>query len=407
MGDRRRAALRLSAALWALLALLLPAASAPGQDSPQAVPEARKLSEYVNQFTPCNAGGHLDYLAIELQNDASLRGHILVYGPGGLNDAYGRRAADVTKDYLVNTRSIEESRVEAVYAGPYRTRGELLTELWLVPEGAEPPRAVEYENDDEAFKGKFAEVRIWDNMGESGEGWGNSKDVALVGLADLLRRRPEVRAVLAAYHDQESTPGMWRRATAAAVELMGRHGVEAGRVEVIFAGYRKEASADLWVLPRGARPSVAAARERRPDRAVQLGTFSQYRLKWPDEARDIFEGFAEALKADAELNACLVVWLPYAGPPTEEEEAEAAPVPAPDEPPHVNLARLAEQWRDELKSKYGVGGQRVTLIFVPAPDEWGGDAIETWVVPRGAAPPDPYGPGEEPPVEAAEGNPEE
>lgn len=78
-------------------------------------PRAEKLSEYVNEITSCHAGAHLDNLAIQLQNDPTATGYIAVFGPG---DKYGERAVQVTKDYLVNARSIEESRLGVVYARP-------------------------------------------------------------------------------------------------------------------------------------------------------------------------------------------------------------------------------------------------------------------------------------------------
>lgn len=41
-------------------------------------PRAAKLDQYVNQFTSCNAGAHLDNFAIELQNRPTVTGHILI-----------------------------------------------------------------------------------------------------------------------------------------------------------------------------------------------------------------------------------------------------------------------------------------------------------------------------------------
>src|SRR5215204_6522996 len=116
----------------------------------------RKISEYVNQFTSCNAGAHLDGFAIELQNDPNASGHIIIYGPGGPDGQFARRAISATKNYLVMTRGIEEPSVEAVYGGLYTSMQELSTELWLVPQGAEPPPKSKYKPNTEVV-GKYAE----------------------------------------------------------------------------------------------------------------------------------------------------------------------------------------------------------------------------------------------------------
>ena len=79
----------------------------------------------------------LDNMAIELQNSPDARGYIIAYaGRGtrpGTADGLGRRA----RNYLVETRGIDASRIVVVNGG-YRERNTY--ELWLVPAGAEPPR---------------------------------------------------------------------------------------------------------------------------------------------------------------------------------------------------------------------------------------------------------------------------
>ena len=79
----------------------------------------------------------LDNLAIELQNSPGSTGYIIAYAGrsrrAGHADRMGRRAVD----YLVNTRGIGQSRVVFVNGGG---RERDTYELWLVPQGAEPPR---------------------------------------------------------------------------------------------------------------------------------------------------------------------------------------------------------------------------------------------------------------------------
>ena len=412
MPERHAAGRKLGPALCLLLALL-PAAAARAQSPGDAgEPAAVKFDEYVNLFSSCNAGAYLDNFAIELQNRPAVKGRIIVYGPGGADGGFGRQAADVTKDYLVNVRGLDESRLTAVYGGRNRDGRELLTELWVVPEGAEPPAAVRREGEPAPFEGKFAEVGLWEE-GFNSEviSWSSTREVALVGLSDLLRRQPDARVYFVAFHDHDSAPGAWRRVAAEADDLLGRNGVGPGRVEAIFGGYRKEAVAELWVLPRHAPPpAAAAARERRPKEAVQVGTFERSELKQGRAARRAFEGFAEVLKADGELTAYVLVYLPFAGPRENEGEAAqpaAAAEGGPPEPPDIDLAQLAEQWKHDLKRQYGVGEQRLVVVLVPPRESWEADRIVTWIVPHGAAPPDPFAGEEEQVIEAEGDNPKE
>lgn len=80
----------------------------------------------------------LDNLAVELQNDPSAHAHIIVYGgktsPIGQVDRLMTRA----RDYLVNERGIDNSRIVVVNGG-FRERDTV--ELWVVPAGAAAPRA--------------------------------------------------------------------------------------------------------------------------------------------------------------------------------------------------------------------------------------------------------------------------
>lgn len=402
-----------TALLW-LVASAWPAAPARAQAPGDAgEPVARKFDEYINLFNSCNAGAYLDNFAIELQNTDGLKGHIIIYGPGGADDGFGRRAADVTRDYLVNTRGLEGSRLKVVYGGRSRSGRELLTELWVVPEGARPPAAAAREGDAAPFEGKFAEVGLWEGFGTSDVvNWCNEREVTLVGFSDLLRRQPDARAYIVAFHDEASPPGAWRRVAADSVDLLGRNGVGAGRVEVIFGGYRKEAVAELWVLPRSAPPPAAAAPpERRPKAAARVGMFEHYELSDEGRARRAFEGFAEVLKADAEVTAYVIVHLPFAGAPEGDEAAAAAravaQTPDPDAPPDINLAQLADQWKRDLKRRYGIGEQRLVLVFVPSQESWNSDRLETWIVPHGAAPPDPYADEGGQLTEAEQDNPKE
>jgi hypothetical protein len=103
--------------------------STPIKPKPQV---ARKFDEYGNiRFNDEKA--RLDNFAIQLQNEPSASGSIIGYGSC---DAEGLTRANRAKDYLVNTRGIDASRLTTIDAGCLPN---LQVQLWIVPQGATPP----------------------------------------------------------------------------------------------------------------------------------------------------------------------------------------------------------------------------------------------------------------------------
>src|SRR3569832_1053050 len=98
-------------------------------------PASRKIDEY-----PENARNdekaRLDNFTIELQNDPSATGYVIVY-PGRtskraeVQDHFGR-----VIDYVVNSRQLDKGRIKTI-EGP--KRDQLKVELWITPLGATPP----------------------------------------------------------------------------------------------------------------------------------------------------------------------------------------------------------------------------------------------------------------------------
>ena len=77
----------------------------------------------------------LDNYAIQLQNTAGAQGYIIAYGTC---EGEGQTRADRAKNYSVNTRGIEATRITTIDGG---CRSDLSVELWVVPTGATPPAA--------------------------------------------------------------------------------------------------------------------------------------------------------------------------------------------------------------------------------------------------------------------------
>jgi hypothetical protein len=98
---------------------------------------AREFDECIN-CTFDDQKARLDNLAVELQNDPSVYAHIIAYG--GRTSPVGQvnRLMTRARDYLVNDRGIDNSRIVVVNGG-YREGDSV--ELWIVPTGASAPRA--------------------------------------------------------------------------------------------------------------------------------------------------------------------------------------------------------------------------------------------------------------------------
>jgi hypothetical protein len=87
-----------------------------------------------------------DNLAIEMQNNPGATGYIIAYAGRGSRAGEADRMAKRAADYLSTTRGISRERLVTINGG-YRESNSF--ELWLVPQGAEPPRPTPTVNPDE------------------------------------------------------------------------------------------------------------------------------------------------------------------------------------------------------------------------------------------------------------------
>ena len=88
---------------------------------------AQKWDEFGN-IRGCDMKARLDNFAIQLQNEPSSTGYIATYSVPVNGRNFGEDLAERAKDYLVNTRGIEASRIATVNGGQ---RNELTTQLWI------------------------------------------------------------------------------------------------------------------------------------------------------------------------------------------------------------------------------------------------------------------------------------
>jgi nucleoid-associated protein YejK len=96
---------------------------------------SRKFDEFPD-ISRNDEKARLDNFGIELQNDPTSTGYVIVY-PGRaskraeVQDHFGR-----VVDYLVNSRGMDASRIKTI-EGP--KRDQLHVELWVTPQGATAP----------------------------------------------------------------------------------------------------------------------------------------------------------------------------------------------------------------------------------------------------------------------------
>jgi hypothetical protein len=98
---------------------------------------AREFDE-CNNCTFDDQKARLDNLAVELQNDPSTRAYIIAYGGRYSPLAQVETLMKRARDYIVEQRGIDASRLVIVNGG---FREDDSVELWIVPAGAEAPRA--------------------------------------------------------------------------------------------------------------------------------------------------------------------------------------------------------------------------------------------------------------------------
>ena len=96
----------------------------------------RKFDEFPNlAFDDQKA--RLDNLAIQMQNEPSAQGYVIVYAGRASRPGTAERLGARARDYLVQQRGIDPGRIVVVNGG---YREEDYFEFWIVPQGAQPPQ---------------------------------------------------------------------------------------------------------------------------------------------------------------------------------------------------------------------------------------------------------------------------
>ena len=98
---------------------------------------ATKFGEYIARELKANTA-MLDEFVLALQNDPTAQGYIIAYGGRTSRAEDAQRAADNATDYTMNVRKMDGARTLSGVGG---YREEPTIELWIAPDGGDPPMA--------------------------------------------------------------------------------------------------------------------------------------------------------------------------------------------------------------------------------------------------------------------------
>ena len=397
-----------------LVLITLPGAQVMGQRKPS-LPVARKFDEY-GRVGGCDQSARLDNFVIAFQNDPTLDAYVLAYGPEGEMGGSGKSQLSIINDYLVNARGVPEDRVKMVYGGRNLDLKEPKIELWLAPHGADPPEPQHVETNIETFKGKFAEQEAWDSfyLNLEGEATGPSVgDVTLASLADMLKQQERSQAYVVAYNGRDAVPGAWRRVAESRVNFLKQAGVQPDRIRVIYGGSLEDTTVQFWVMPQDAPPPVKDdGSEALPQKAVQMGIFTDYELGSDENQQQALKELFAVLSLNEKLQVCMIVRLET--PAAREEESAASDAQTPVQElsdqtdnatsPPADIPKLVQKWAADLAAKK-IQSNRIVILFGPG-REFETSAVEMWIVPAGLPLPDPLAEEPEQPEDSTEAKPQ-
>jgi hypothetical protein len=221
-----------------------------------------KFDEYGDLSTD-DAAAHLDLFADKLFKQSKLKGQIIGYSyPGIQRGGYLRRIYGVGK-YLTYARGIDADRVTVVDGG-YREK--LSIELWLIPDGANPPIP------DSKLGPPSVNISAAYKFDEECLDCSPAVDLYLYGLeeglqfyAEVLHRSPDARGVFVVRPDQVVRIRTALREALKARGLLIRHyGIKQERVAVKPAASRNDGTAvvEMWVVPAGAQLPATTSNKR-------------------------------------------------------------------------------------------------------------------------------------------------
>lgn len=206
--------------------------------------KAVKIQEYIPDPDHYeDALARLDDFAVQLQTEQKGRGYIIGYNKPDYPVGIYSRQLNNGKYILTKLRGIAESRLTVIDGG-YRENAAI--ELWLVPDGAEPPTPNATSN----YKIDEHRHRLFDKPLVSNEGgFLILDDDTLASCASELKKYPNAKARLSAFSSSTTERAkIIKLAKKARQILTTKYLIDARRI-IITTGKKEYAEIEFWILP--------------------------------------------------------------------------------------------------------------------------------------------------------------
>ncbi len=258
---------------------------------------AVKFDEFGDNIFLSYEAARLDDYAMQLINNPSTKGFIIVYRSRRDLPGLSSRTALGIRHYLVDSRGIDSTRLVAMDGGISSC---LITELWLVPTGTTPkPRADAEANSlrDEDSTYKFDEFQSPGAFEGEGSYIGSFESELgnLEGYATTLRQHKHALAYIIAYAQyyivreynssgvstgRESYKQVYLDPPMTAQRvlktekdyLVKTYHIAPSRIVLVNGGYRTLRQIELWIVPRGEHAPIATPNAFPKQRAKRRST---------------------------------------------------------------------------------------------------------------------------------------
>lgn len=205
-----------------------------------------RLFDQFGNIREGDLAARLDNYAIQLQYEPESTGYIVVFAP----ESASKRIHKNITDYIVISWRMPRERLKTYHAGYNDPLTEPLTQLYILPKGAEAPKPAKREVDLAAFKGKLAE----DN--------GPTFSIVVSAACDeILKAQKDSIAHVVVFIGAEDRPKAWRRVANTPVGYLKRFGFPSNRFRTAYGGRSKETKMQLWILPRGEMPPLSGVNQ--------------------------------------------------------------------------------------------------------------------------------------------------
>lgn len=283
--------------MWRSLFLILILFGSMAFAQTQEPPKAIKIDEF-GRLGECDLGARLDNLRIELMNNSTAKGIIIVYhGIDAYPSEYNLNQLLRQIKTQMTFRSVDLSKIELIDGG---FRKHISAELWIVPQGAEIPKPSEtlpkpeiptdktfifakrnlvyfdFEDPIEFLSGSARKERLKlqkdideedrkngveslsfnETSGFTNEEIEEMKfDWAISSFGEILKTQEDSTATIILYGDNKyySIKNVLKHVEEGKQRIAKESDIPANRINVIYGGYRDMLQAEFWIIPKNGR----------------------------------------------------------------------------------------------------------------------------------------------------------